>query len=152
MSKTTSTGAKFHAVSGKPATFDKAGYEALSWVEVGEVIDIPEYGPDVTVVESQPLATGITEKYSGFINYGSLSLGLEFDDADTGQTVLSDAIVAGSDFVPHSFRIDFPNGKSEYFHGGVFSYTRNIGTANSMVGSTVNIEINSPILRETSPV
>lgn len=144
--KQTSTGVVLSVVADLPATFDEAGYAALTWVEVGELIDLPEYGPTVTVVESNPLKTGITEKYAGFTNFGSVSLGLEWDLEDAGQTILAAAINPGGAFVPHSFQVEYNDGTVEYFHGGVFSYTRSAGSANSMVGSTVQVEINSEVV------
>jgi hypothetical protein len=152
MAKQTSTGVLLAVVSGLPATEDQAGYEALSWQNIGEVIDLPEYGPTVQVVESNPLATGITEKRNGFINFGSLSLGLELDVEDAGQQILEAGVpTPPGQFVPHSFRVTFPDGTVEYYHGGIFSYTRAPGSANSMIGSTVQIEINSKIVRVLAP-
>ena len=146
--KMTSTGVRLRVVAETPATNDAAGFEALTLVEVGEVIDFPEYGPNVQVVESQPLATGVTEKFNGFINYGSLAIGLELDTEDAGQQVLEAGVpVPPAQFTPHSFEITYPDGTVEYFTGGIFSYTRNPGSANSMVGSTVQVEINSAIVR-----
>lgn len=149
MAKQTSTGVVLSVVAQLPATEDQVGYEALTFVEVGDLIDLPEYGPTVTVVESNPLKTGITEKYAGFTNQGSVSLGLEWDLEDAGQQILKSAINPGGAFVPHSFKVVYADDTTEYFHGGVFSYTRAAGSANSMVGSTVQIEINSPVVSVT---
>ena len=149
MSKMTSTGTKLAVVAGLPATLDAVGYAALTYVDVGEVVDLPEYGPNIQVVESNPLATGITEKYAGFVNYGSLAIGLELDVADAGQIILEAALPDAGTEKPHSLRITYNDGTIEYFHGGVFSYTRAPGSANSMVGSTANVEINSKIVRVT---
>lgn len=146
--KMTSTGVQLGVADETPATNDAAGFGALTFVEVGEVTDLPEYGPNVQVVESQPLATGVTEKFNGFINYGSIALGLELDTEDDGQQVLEAGVpVPPAQFTPHSFEITYPDGTVEYFTGGIFSYTRNPGSANSMVGSTVQVEINSAIVR-----
>jgi len=150
MGKMTSTGVTLGVVAGLPATFDAAGYAALSFVNVGEVVDLPEYGPTVQVVESNPLATGITEKYAGFTNYGSIAVGLELDIEDAGQVILESAIPDAGLDSPHSFAITYSDGTIEYFHGGVFSYTRAPGSANSMVGSTASVEINSKIIRVTA--
>jgi hypothetical protein len=147
MGKQTSTGITLGVVSGLPATEDSAGYGALTFVNVGEVVDLPEYGPTVQVVESNPLATGITEKRAGFTNFGSIAIGLELDIADAGQTILEAAIPDAGTDSPHSFEITYNDGTIEYFHGGVFSYTRAPGSANSMVGSTASVEINSKIVR-----
>lgn len=143
--KQTSTGTKLSVVAGLPATEDQVGYEALVFVEVGEVVDLPEYGPTVQVVESNPLATGVTTKLPGFINYGSMAIGLELDTADAGQLVLANAIPIPGTPNPHSFKIEYGAGGIDYFVAGVHSFTRTPGSANSMVGSTINVEINSKI-------
>ena len=146
MTVSVSTGTKYAVVVGAPATEDDAGYAALTFVDIGEVTDLPEYGPDVTVVTHEPLATGVTEKYKGFINYGSLSVGLGRDSTDAGQLILSAGVDGASKNDIHSFRTTFPDGSIHYYQGGVFSYTTNAGSANSVVASTAKIEINSKVL------
>lgn len=148
MGKQTSTGVLLAVVADLPATNDAAGYAALTWVPVGEVIDLPAYGPEVQVVTSEPLATGITQKFNGFINYGSIQLGLEQDLDDDGQEALDLGVpIPPNQFTPHSFRVTLPDGRVDYFNGGIFSYTTDIGSANSMVGSTCTVEINSNVIR-----
>ena len=147
MAKITSTGTKLSVVAGDPATPDASGYGDLSFVEVGEVIDLPEYGPNVQVVESNPLATGITEKFKGFINYGSQSMGLEFDSADAGQIILADGVEGATKNQQHAIKIEYQDGSIDYYSARIFSYTKAPGSANSMVGSTVQVEINTPITR-----
>lgn len=151
MSVLTSTGTVLKVFAGAPATFDKVGYEALALVAVGEVTDLPEYGPNVQVVNHEPLATGVTEKYKGFINYGSIAVGLGYDVADAGQLILSTAVSGATKNDPHSFAIEYQDGSVDYFMGGVFSYTKNPGSANSIVGSTAQIEINSEVLNVPAP-
>lgn len=153
MGKMTSTGVKVAVVSGAPATVDQAGFEAVgTYTDCGQLIDLPEYGPTVQVVESNPLATGVTEKYNGFINYGSTSFGFEIDFTDAGQNILEAAVpVPPAQYTPHSVRVTYPDGTIEYYVVGVFSYTRSVGSANSMIGSTVQVEINSKIVRVSAP-
>jgi len=147
MAKLTSTGTILSVVAGDPATFTAADYALLAFVEVGEVIDLPEYGPNVQVVESNPLATGITEKFKGFINFGSQSMGLEFDSEDAGQLVLADGVEGSTKNQQHSVKIEYQDGSIDYYSARIFSYTKAPGSANSMVGSTVQVEINTPIVR-----
>lgn len=146
MTVSVNTGTAYAVVAAEPATIDAAGFEALTFVDIGEVTDMPEYGPDVTVVTHEPLATGVTEKYKGFINYGSLSVGLGKDSADAGQVILKAAVDGTTKNDIHSFRTTFPDGTVHYYYGGVFSYTTNPGSANSIVASTAKIEINSTVV------
>lgn len=153
MAKFTSTGVAVAVVKAKPGTEDGTGYAALSWVNCGELVDLPEFGPNIQVVESNPLATGRVAKYPGFVNNGSISMGFELDFADAGQSILEAGLaIPPAPFEEHSFRVTYPDGTTEYFFGGIFSYTRNVGSANSMVGATVQVEINSKIIRVAPPV
>jgi len=147
MAKLTSTGTILSVVAGDPATFTAADYADLTFVVVGEVIDLPEYGPNVQVVESNPLATGITEKFKGFINFGSQSMGLEFDSEDAGQQILADGVEGATKNQQHAVKIEYQDGSIDYYSARIFSYTKAPGSANSMVGSTVQVEINTPITR-----
>lgn len=147
MSTQTSTGMTFSLIAALPATFDDAGYAALAWVEVGELTDIPEYGSSTTVVEHNPLKTGVTEKNKGFINYGSTTLAMGKDASDAGQILLAAGNDGASRLLEHSFRIVFPDGAIEYTTGKIFSYTTAPGGANSIVTSNVLIEMNRIILQ-----
>lgn len=151
MAKITSTGTKFSIVADTPATFDAAGYALLTYTEVGEVVDLPEYGANVSVVESNPLATGVTEKFKGFINYGSQSIGLDYDSADAGQQILDDAVTGANKNLEHSVKIEYQDGSVDYYACRVFSYTKAPGSANSMVGSTAQVEINTPVINVAAP-
>lgn len=148
MTVQTSTGLILAVSAGEPATVDASGFGALTYTTVGEVTDVPEYGPTTDVVNHQPLATGITEKYKGFTDYGSTSVGLGYDSSDAGQTILKTASTPGSGTfnTNHSFRATYSDGSIDYFFGQVFSYTKAPGGANSIVASTANIEINSVIV------
>jgi hypothetical protein len=150
MGKQTSTGIKLRVATGIPATQDQPGYEAMTWVEIGEIVDLPEYGPSVQVVESNPLKTGVTEKFPGFTNYGSLAIGMELDAADVGQIALEAALPVAGVKSPQSFHIEYSATLSEYFFGSIFGNTRTPGSNNSMVGSTVATEIDSVVTRVTS--
>ncbi len=147
MTVQTSTGITLSVVQGEPATIDAAGFAALSFVEVGEVTDYPEYGPNTEVVTHQPLKTGVTEKYAGFTDNGSVAIGMGQDTSDAGQVILRDSQLLANKGTNYSVKTEFPNGTIDYYYGGLFSYTTNPGAANSIVSSTVQVEINSVIVR-----
>jgi len=146
MAVITSTGTLLAVVAAQPATVDAAGFGALTFVNVGEVTDLPEYGASAEVVTHQPLATGITQKYKGFINNGSMSVSVGYSADDAGQNVLALGVTGINKNVEHSFRVTYQDGSIDYFTGKIFSYTKAPGSANSMVSSTVQIEINSVIV------
>jgi len=143
----TSTGTLFAIVAASPATIDQAGFEALSYVNVGEVTDVPEIGADVAVVSHMPLATGIVEKFKGFKNFGSFALGFADDTTDAGQAVLDSGATGANENVQHSARITLQDGTFIFFTCKIFSFKLAPGSADSIVGSTSAIEIESKLVR-----
>jgi len=150
MAKITNTGATLQVAAIPPSTVDAAGFGALQYTSVGEVIDMGEYGPSVQVVESNPLATGIVEKFKGFINYGSQTIGLEKDVEDAGQDILEAGVDGPTKNVRHSVKISYADGTVEFYAGKIFTFTTNAGSANQMVGASVMFEIETPVIRVLS--
>jgi len=146
MAAMTSTGIVIAVSASEPATFTEAGFDALTFTDIGEVTSIPEFGPNVQVVTHEPLATGVTEKHKGFINYGSVAIAAALDSSDAGQVIMSDAVTGSTKNDEHSFRLTYQDGSERFWTGKAFSYTQNPQGANSVVTSTMQIEINSPIL------
>lgn len=153
MSKQTSTGIIVSCVQGSPASEDEAGYDALTYTEIGEVTNVPDFGATVQVVESNPLKTGITEKFAGFVNFGSLGLEAEADDDDAGQALALNAVQPdhASFNEVFSFKLQYASGAVRYWQARFFSATEAPGSANSMVGTTMNVEIVSKIVRVPAP-
>lgn len=151
MGKFTSTGVTIGLVASPPATNDEAGYAALTYVTIGETTNIPQFGPTVAVVESNPLETGITEKYKGFINNGSTSVDFDIDPDDAGQQLIDDGAIGASKNVRHSFKVAYSSGDVRYFQGKIFSDSETPGSANSMVTGTAQIEIETAILKVAAP-
>ncbi len=147
MGKFTSTGVTIGLVASQPATNDASGYGDLTFVDIGQTSNIPSFGPTVAVVESNPLATGITEKFKGFINNGSTSVDFDLDPGDAGQILISDATIGTNKNVRHSFKIEYSSGDIRYFQGKVFSDSETPGSANSMVSGTAQIEIETIVLK-----
>lgn len=151
MTASVNTGLLVSIVVGQPATFDQAGYEALSYTLVGEVVSVGEYGATTEVVNHQPLATGVTEKFKGFINYGQASLGLAYQSDDAGQVILKDLSDGANRLSRGSMKVTYPEGNVDYLDVGVFSYTKNPGAANSIIASTVAIEVNRAAVEVAAP-
>jgi len=112
-----------------PATFNAAGYVALTFTDVGEASEIPEYGAAHAVNTFTPLKTGIDNKFHGALNYGSVTIPLGYDSADAGQIILL-AALASKDAI--SFRETRSDGTIRYIMGKVFSFTRGqtVGSVN----------------------
>lgn len=142
MAKQVNTGVTLAVVAGQPATFDETGYAALTFEPVGEVLSFGEFGSTVAEVQSQPLATGVTEFFAGFIEYGQMALGLERDASDAGQAIIQDHVDGANKRQAFSAQITLPDGEIIYCDVRAFSSTINVGGANAMIGSTANLRIN----------
>ena len=147
MATLTSTGTLFYISIGVPATQDEAGYAALTYTEVGEVTNIPEFGANAQVVTHEPLKTGITEKNKGFINYGSMPIEAAYDAADAGQILAETGVTGANKNAPFAMKLEYQDGSIRYWQGKIFSYTENPGAANSMVSTTFQTEINTAIIK-----
>jgi len=112
-----------------PATFDAAGYVALSWTEVGEASDVPEFGGAYSPVTFTPLKSGIVNKFHGELNYGSITIPLGYDSNDAGQIILLGALASKNEI---SFRETRSDKSVRYIRGKVMSFPRgqSVGSVN----------------------
>lgn len=140
-----SIGTIFRVSATLPTTLDDnetTGYASLSPTAVGEVTEVPEYGGQAATVEHTPLATGITRKFHGAINYGSLTMALALDRDDAGQDILSAAFASKAQI---AFMVEYPDGTQDCFLGKVMSEIRRSANSGNVVSGNVMIEIDTPV-------
>jgi len=130
-----------------PATFDAAGYAALTWTEVGEASELPEFGAAYSAVTFTPLKTGIVNKFHGELNYGSITIPLGYDSTDAGQIILLAALVSKDEI---SFRETRSDGTIRYIMGKVMSFPRgqSVGSVNM---ASCNIEFTRADVEVAAP-
>ena len=142
-------GTKLAVSTSLPATEDLAGYQAVGMVytTVGEVVEIPSFGAEHEVVSFTALADGVTRKYHGSVNYGTMTIPVGLDADDAGQTALKTALSSKARI---TFKITYADGTIDYFQGKVFSFRRSssLGEVNR---AEVNIEIETKIVEDTTP-
>jgi hypothetical protein len=126
-----------------PATYDSAGFSALTYTSVAEVTDIGSLGKEYTLVTHNPVGDRKTYKFKGSYNNGALALKLAKAITDPGQILLTSANDSDASF---SFLITTQDGRKMYFTGKVLSYVTNIGTVNNILGADVKVEIDSDII------
>lgn len=127
-----------------PATFDAAGYAALSWTTVTDVSDVPEYGPSAEVITFNPLADRITQKATGAIDYGSVVVQMAYLEDDPGQLILEANVGVNTGIsVRHTPLV----GGVRYFTAIVSSRTENVSGVNAFTLSSVGLEINRAVVR-----
>lgn len=134
-----------------PATYDAAGFAALTYSAVAEVTDIGTFGKDFTLVTHNPIGDRKTYKFRGSYNNGTLDLKLAkitVLNTDAGQAALTTALNDPLD-KSVSFRIALQDGSKQYFTGKVMSFTTSIGSVNSILAGECKVEIDSDVV-ETS--
>lgn len=124
----------------EPATFDVAGYEALTWLEIDDVTNIGAGGGSATVQSYVPLKTGITVKRAGAIEYQdrTFQLGRHLQTDTTHQLIKNgfDGIYKGDVF---SWAVHYPDGSKDFFTATIASFTDEQLEANTFMFSSVTL-------------
>lgn len=145
MGSTTAAGTGIAISADAPATEDDAGYEALTYTEIGSVEQLGPIGATTEKVEFQPLK-GPKQKHKGPTDYGSLQPSLAHDPEDAGQELLRTA-ADPDDNTLYSIRVTYPSGDKRYFRARVFGYPENVGNAGSIIMANPTVEINTKIVK-----
>jgi hypothetical protein len=138
MGKGTVAGTTIGISAALPATYDAAGYGALTYTEIGEVVDGGGHGRSYAEVTSNPIKTRATQKYKGSFNEGNKTLQLDMDNQDAGQALLKTALNDDDDY---AFEVAYPNGDKDYFIAKVMSFEKATGGVDSMRSATVTLAI-----------
>lgn len=144
MGSQTAAGSTLAISAATPATFDAAGYAALSFTTIGNIEKIGTIGASFNKVEFQPL-NGPKQKFKGSVDYGSLQPSMAVDDTDAGQTLVRTA--AQSLNTLYSFCATLADGSKRYFQGRVFGYPETIDGADSVLMASPMIEINTVVVK-----
>lgn len=89
---TTGAGATFGITASAPATYNAAGYGALSFTDVGKITDFGQIPSRVyQVVSVMYLASSGTDKAKGGYDLGNQTITVALDSADAGQVLLAAA-------------------------------------------------------------
>lgn len=144
----TSAGATLSITSSTPASETESGYGALSFTAIGDVIDIPEFGKAYNPVTYIPLADRKVRKLKGSYNTGSVTVSMARDPDDAGQTLALAALDSDSNY---SFELEFSDGSIQYFQAKVMSYTAGAPGADTIVPSSMQLEIDTDIIEVAAP-
>ncbi|MEI4473577.1 hypothetical protein [Frigidibacter sp. MR17.24] len=132
-----------------PATFDAAGFTALTPNIVGEVTNIGEFGKEFALVTHMPLAERGTGKRKGSYNNGTLSPTMALDPDDAGQQDMATALEMDE---PVFFQITLQDGTVYWCGGLVMTYRPNVAGVDDVVTATCTVELdNTPIIKIAAP-
>lgn len=139
----TSAGTTLSIASALPTTYDAAGFAALTWVVIGEVSDLGEFGRQYNLVTFNTLGNRRTVKRKGSYNDGTIAAQMARTPSDAGQVILTGAINSDAS---KSIKIVLQDGTIFYTTAQVMSYTTNVGSVDQITSATVNLEIDNDII------
>ncbi|UST85795.1 phage tail protein [Pseudomonas siliginis] len=150
----TAAGCRF-SLGTKSGATTETDYKADTYVEVGEIEDLGEFGDTFSSVTFTSLRDGRVRKYKGTADAGDMTLTVGLDNGDAGQAALK---VAHKDRSKgdYNIKITLNDGDPDatpavlpttfYMRGKVMSNTVAAGAADNVVRRNVTIGINSDIL------
>jgi len=139
-----------------PATFDAAGYAALTYEQICPLQSIGAFGTSFEAVTFDDICTGIRSKIKGINDNGEMEVVAAFDDTNDGQ-IAAVAASKNTSTGNYHFKVTLPNKQNAtgtdaifYFSGKVMSAQTTPGSASDVVTRTFNIGINSEIIEVAS--
>lgn len=121
-----------------PATYDVAGYSALTFTNIGNIEDGGEHGREYAEVTFNPIDTRGTQKFKGSFNEGSKTLSIGYNSDDAGMVILKTALTSDNDY---AFSVAYPNGDIDYFAAKVMTLTKATGGVDSIRMASVTLAI-----------
>lgn len=126
-----------------------AEFESDSYIEVGEVEDLGEFGDESAEIDFTALRDARVRKLKGPKNAGTIAVVAGDDPLDGGQDAMIAAEASNLDF---NFKVELNDAVSlsgtpsvHYFRGKVMSKRLNVGNVSNVVRRTFNVGINSAI-------
>jgi len=142
----TIAGATLHISATLPATYNEAGFEALSWTEIGGITSIPSVGATYGEVSISLVKTGICKK-KGTKDFGTATVEFATAISDTGQIALKTAY-ASQDAA--SFKILYQDASADYATGLVMGVPKTNGTGENASMATATIAWTGDIVETVS--
>ncbi len=138
MASETAAGTKLYVCATAPATFNAAGYGALTWAEAGEIDNLGEFGRIYELLSRKPLGTRGTVKAKGSFDEGKLPLQLAHDKDDAGQDILRTAVNVDD---PISCKVVLPTTEIFYFQAMVMGYRLSAATSSQFINAMCDLEL-----------
>lgn len=121
--------------AGVPATYNEAGFDALSYTNIGEITTAPgSGGKKFTDVAYSTLDDRATKHLKGTSDQAEQSIAVIDDLTDAGQTLADAALDSDNEY---AFKITYNNGDVAYFQALVTGYEGDGGDSNAIRQSTI---------------
>lgn len=141
----TSATTKLYYNPGLPATYDTAGYTALTgWVQIAEISNMGAFGGKTTVTKHIPVDSATVVKRAGSVDYGTLNLTLA-RHSGSDITALQGAF---ANRTSNAYKVVYPSAlaATDYFTAICTSFVTSVGTADKILEATVDLELDSAVI------
>lgn len=138
MAVETVAGTTFGISAGVPATFNAAGYAALTYSTIGEITDGGSHGRVYAEVTHMPIGNRGTQKFKGSFNEGNKTLQLAINGTDAGQVLLKTALASDNAF---AFKVTYQGAAVDYFQARVLSFSKATAGVDSILTATVELSL-----------
>ena len=148
----TGVGSQVFVGDGSSSAVDQTTFEAVTWVKIGEVTEIPEFGEEKNAVEYASMDDGRTRTLKGRARGSTITLTMGHVAGDPGQQALQTAYDAAGDVEFKATLNDpgsglTPTPTTYYFWGAVMAININPGDGNNPVMMSATIAINTKPLK-----
>ena len=146
----TTAKARVYIGSANATISELADFEADTYLEINDVIDLGEWGPEAKVLEYTRLSDAHVRRLKGSIDSGSIKLIVARNTTDAGQ---NKARAAVEDYLPYAIKIELndkptPDGENTVFYmrAVVGGAQNEFKEADNIVKTTINLGIDGAIL------
>ena len=134
---------------GLPATYDAAGFNALTWITLEQAETLGTIGGETTIGTFIPVKTGVVEKMAGSTDYGTQDIPFAEDEADLGQPAFEAAFISKA---KSSFRVlNAAGDAARAYTGIVSSFIVDLGGADDTQMGSTTVAINAAIITIAVP-
>lgn len=144
----TAAGTIISLSAGVPTSVTPTAYAALTYTEIGEITDGGSIGRTYNMVNHLPLSKRGVVKLKASYDDGTLTIQAAFAPGDPGQVLIETAL---DDDAFYSVKVELQDGTIIYSQAQVTSAPVNIGTADTVVGTTFALAIKSGSIKRVLP-
>ena len=141
------TGTKIYVVAGEPATYDLAGYEGLTLVQVVGVVTFGAWGDENEDVSEPLLADGRVIHTNGTADGGEVEISVQHRTTDAGSDIL---LANGGTNTAVSIKKLYKSGDAEYATAVISSAKQRDAAGNAVRGYTVMARVNTGLVEATA--
>ena len=141
------TGVTIAVVAAEPATYDGAGYAALTFVPIVGMVSFGEWGDESNDVAEPLLSEGRNIHTNGLLDGGSVAMAIQHRTTDAGSDIIK---TNGGTNTLISVKKTYASGDVEVATGVVSAFKQRAAENDAVRGYTCNLMVNTAVLEFTA--